>query len=155
MKDIGDIINNLYQILEQKKYKNEKLYYFNQELTKKIIKTINSEKYINSGFDYKTCENILNFMIGQFGYFEERMEEPSFAKQNLQYWADIEKSITFMLENMSFEHDYKLADRDYINNINKKLLSTRFDRDLLNNFNKRYGEYSFNYVNECLCCNKM
>ena len=153
MKDIGKVINKAYHILEIKKYKDADKYAFDTLTAKKILTILNSKDFANSGFDYKTCENILNFMAGQLAYVESRIEEPLFMQQNLKYMSDLYNSIEYLLNNMQFGHNGILASADYMDNINKKMHKTRFDTKILSNFNKRYNDESFAYINDCLGCN--
>ena len=141
MKDIGKIINKSFEILEQKQYKDAAKFYFNKETAGKIFSALNDENYTNSGFDYVTCDNILCFMIGQLGYLESRMEEPLFEQQNLKYMMDLEKSIGYILANMSFEHGKHFASEDYVDNLNGKLLRTNFDKEKILEFNGRYDKF--------------
>ena len=70
-----EILPNFGLTVNGKNDKDEKKFLFNTETTKKIISALNSENFTNSGFDYITCKNILNFMIGQFEYIGTRLEE--------------------------------------------------------------------------------
>lgn len=141
MKDIGKIINSSYLVMEQKQFKDAKKFLYNTETAKKIISALKSKEFTNSGFDYKTCEDILDFMIGQFGYLESRMEEPLFMKENLNYFIGLEASIGYILNNMSFEHGKHFASENFIDNLNGKLLKTNFDKEKLQEFNNRYDKF--------------
>ena len=140
MKDIGKIINSSFHVMEQRQFKDAKKFMFESETTKKIIKALNSENFTNSGFDYKTSANLLDFMITQFEYVESRFEEPAFRKDNAEYLNGLDKAIGYILDNMSFEHGKRFASEVYIDKLNGKLLKAGYDKEKLQTFNKRYED---------------